>query len=131
MKFEPAGITDDGELRIASSLVDYIFRRVALDYLPYEERLELGVLSTGERIQPTLPGVEESATPSVGIIDDAPDGHTATPNGMAAPSASEASATLARAEQRDAPFCYSCGNVMQRAGSCYVCTSCGTTSGCS
>ena len=39
--------------------------------------------------------------------------------------------TLARAEQRDAPLCYSCGNAMQRAGSCYVCTSCGTTSGCS
>ena len=38
---------------------------------------------------------------------------------------------LARAEQRDAPYCYSCGNAMQRAGSCYVCGSCGTTSGCS
>ncbi|MGH9091691.1 MAG: LAGLIDADG family homing endonuclease, partial [Acidimicrobiales bacterium] len=70
MKFEPAGITDDAELRIASSLVDYIFRRVALDYLTYEERLELGVLSTVERIQPTLPGVEESATPSVGIAGE-------------------------------------------------------------
>ncbi len=43
----------------------------------------------------------------------------------------EAAATLVRAEQRDAPFCYSCGNVMQRAGSCYVCGSCGSTSGCS
>ena len=38
---------------------------------------------------------------------------------------------IARAEQRDAPFCYNCGNHMQRAGSCYVCGSCGTTSGCS
>ena len=70
MKFEPAGITDDAELRIATSLVDYIFRRLALDYLTYEERLELGVLSTSERTQPTLPGVEESATPSVGLVDD-------------------------------------------------------------
>ena len=70
MKFEPAGITDDPDLRIATSLVDYIFRRLALDYLPYEERVELGVLSTSERIQPTLPGVEESATPSVGMVDD-------------------------------------------------------------
>ncbi len=130
MKFEPAGITDDAELRIASSLVDYIFRRVALDYLTYEERLELGVLSTAERIQPTLPGVEESATPSVGLVDDVP-GTGAAASVAAAPSTADASATLARAEQRDAPFCYSCGNVMQRAGSCYVCTSCGTTSGCS
>ncbi|MHB1584404.1 MAG: vitamin B12-dependent ribonucleotide reductase, partial [Acidimicrobiales bacterium] len=55
LKFEPAGITDDPDLRIATSLVDYIFRRLALDYLSYDDRLELGVLSTSERIQPTLP----------------------------------------------------------------------------
>ena len=72
MKFEPAGITDDADLRIATSLVDYIFRRLALDYLTYEERLELGVLSTSERTQPTLPGVEESATLSVGSSTTAP-----------------------------------------------------------
>ena len=42
MKFEPAGITDDAELRLASSLVDYIFRRMALDYLSVEERAEPG-----------------------------------------------------------------------------------------
>jgi ribonucleoside-diphosphate reductase alpha chain len=129
VKFEPAGITDDADLRIATSLVDYIFRRLALDYLTHEERLELGVLSTSERTQPTLPGVEESATPSVGLSD----GPVVAGTGLSGPglSAGEASATLARAEQRDAPFCYSCGNVMQRAGSCYVCGSCGTTSGCS
>src|SRR5580692_7264025 len=67
MKFEPAGITDDPELRIATSLVDYIFRRIALDYLSLEERAELGILSTTERTQPTLPGVEEMATPSVSL----------------------------------------------------------------
>jgi ribonucleoside-diphosphate reductase alpha chain len=118
MKFEPAGMTDDQELRIASSLVDYIFRRLALDYLALEEREELGVLSTNERQQPTLPGVEEQATVSVGIESSAT-ARTTTPP------------TTARAEPRDAPYCYSCGNVMQRAGSCYVCSSCGSTSGCS
>ena len=70
MKFEPAGITDDPELRIATSLIDYISRRLALDYLSVEERTELGILSTQERTQPTLPGVEEMATPSVGLVDD-------------------------------------------------------------
>ena len=70
MKFEPAGITDDPELRIATSLIDYISRRLALDYLSVPERTELGILSTQERTQPTLPGVEESATPSVGLVDD-------------------------------------------------------------
>jgi ribonucleoside-diphosphate reductase alpha chain len=122
MKFEPAGMTDDAELRIATSLVDYIFRRLALDYLSREDREELGVLSTGERTQPTLPGVEEQSTVSVGIED--------TPAPVAPPAA-KAAAPLARTEPRDAPYCYSCGNVMQRAGSCYVCGACGTTSGCS
>ena len=70
MRFEPAGITDDGELRIATSLVDYIFRRLALDYMTGEEREEMGVLSTVERAQPTLPGVEELATPSSGLVEE-------------------------------------------------------------
>ena len=148
MRFEPAGITDDPELRIATSLVDYIFRRLAVDYLPLEERADLGVLSTAERMQPTLPGVEETATESVGVVEtDAVDPITATvvEGSVAPPEVAESTAPmptpqpvpavtdqpLARAEQRDAPYCYQCGNAMQRAGSCYVCGSCGTTSGCS
>jgi ribonucleoside-diphosphate reductase alpha chain len=130
MKFEPAGITDDSELRIATSLVDYIFRRIALDYLSVEERTDLGILSTTERMQPTLPGVEEMATPSTSILEDftAP-----APQIIEAASVAPSGGpqVIARAEQRDAPYCYSCGNAMQRAGSCYVCGSCGTTSGCS
>jgi ribonucleoside-diphosphate reductase alpha chain len=147
MRFEPAGITDDPDLRIATSLVDYIFRRLAVDYLPVEERMELGVLSTSERMQPTLPGVEETATQSSGVVEPEAidpvistvlDG-SALDIGDAAPVAPTlplidppvAEQPLARAEQRDAPYCYQCGNAMQRAGSCYVCGSCGTTSGCS
>jgi ribonucleoside-diphosphate reductase alpha chain len=120
MKFEPAGLTDDSDLRLASSLVDYIFRRLGLDYLSYDERLELGVLSVSERTQPTLPGVEESTTPTVGLLEDA-----MTSSSAVGPVA------VPRAEQLDAPYCYTCGDAMQRAGSCYVCVSCGTTSGCS
>jgi len=120
MKFEPSGMTDDAELRIATSLVDYIFRRLALDYLSREEREEIGVLSSSERLQPTLPEVAEQATPTHNLpiqptlveVDQRPH-------------------LLSRAEQRDAPMCYQCGNHMQRAGSCYVCSSCGATSGCS
>jgi ribonucleoside-diphosphate reductase alpha chain len=147
MRFEPAGITDDPDLRIATSLVDYIFRRLAVDYLPRDQREELGVLSTSERMQPTLPGVEETATESKGIneVDDI-DPVTATvvegsaPAVATAPSApapapaapaSTGPITIARAEPKDAPYCYQCGNAMQRAGSCYVCGSCGATSGCS
>jgi len=49
MRFEPAGMTDDPDIRIATSVMDYIFRRLALDHLPYEERAELGILSAAER----------------------------------------------------------------------------------
>jgi len=141
MRFEPAGITDDVDLRIATSLVDYIFRRLALDYLPVDERSELGVLSTSERMQPTLPGVEETATESHGVVEDSSvDAVTATVVESSAPApaqtahpslSSDQDGPIARAEPRDAPYCYQCGNAMQRAGSCYVCGSCGTTSGCS
>jgi ribonucleoside-diphosphate reductase alpha chain len=141
MRFEPAGITDDPDLRIATSLVDYIFRRLAVDYLSLEERSELGVLSSSERMQPTLPGVEETATASTGVVDVDPvistilegtvDAPTAETGPGTAVASSGAAQPLARAEQRDAPYCYQCGNAMQRSGSCYVCGSCGTTSGCS
>ena len=131
MRFEPAGITDDPELRLASSLVDYIFRRLALDYLSFDERLELGVLSTGERTQPTLPGLED--------VDDGPaaraDRERFGAGGDAVvarqPGDPEGYGRVPQMESRDAPFCYACGNVMQRAGSCYACPSCGATSGCS
>jgi ribonucleoside-diphosphate reductase alpha chain len=131
IRFEPAGITDDPELRLAASLVDYIFRRLALDYLSFDERLELGVLSTGERTQPTLPGLEDVDDGQAAKTDrerfgaggDATSTHRAAEAELLRPSG--------QMETRDAPFCYACGNVMQRAGSCYACPSCGATSGCS
>jgi len=123
MKFEPSGMTDDADLRIATSIVDYIFRRLALDYLSPREREDLGVLSTSERIQPTLPEVAEQATPTVGI--------SVQPTLVDLSEKPAEPTLLPRVEQRDAPMCYQCGNSMQRAGSCYVCSSCGATSGCS
>jgi ribonucleoside-diphosphate reductase alpha chain len=120
MRFEPAGMTDDPDIRFASSLVDYIFRRLAVQYLPYDERAELGILTIEERKQPTLPGVEEATTPTSTGSDIVPD-----PVPLVAP------APAVEVAAKDAPYCYACGNVMQRAGSCYVCSSCGTTSGCS
>jgi ribonucleoside-diphosphate reductase alpha chain len=122
MRFEPAGMTDDPDLRIASSLVDYIFRRLAIDYLPQEERAELGILTTGERLQPTLPGVEEATTPEAGVVEATPAVEVADlRDSQPAPSLPHS----------DAPFCMQCGVQMQRAGSCHACPSCGTTSGCS
>ncbi|MGH9210026.1 MAG: vitamin B12-dependent ribonucleotide reductase [Acidimicrobiales bacterium] len=151
-RFEPAGITDDADLRIATSILDYIFRRLAVDYLSYEERAELGILTTGERTQPTLPGVEETVIetrqghdvpadpPSIDssspllTSDDAPRepslleraGVTDTKPVSDSPAVRPPAATNA-----DAPYCMQCGVQMQRAGSCHACPSCGSTSGCS
>ena len=160
-RFEPAGMTDDPELRIASSLLDYIFRRLALDYLTFEERQELGILSVSERTQPTLPGVEET------VVENRM-GHDLVADPKSIPSASELAFTLEeeaeakaadaqpslldragvtdlttpahqhdlpqvqpQAAHSDAPYCMQCGVQMQRAGSCHACPSCGSTSGCS
>jgi ribonucleoside-diphosphate reductase alpha chain len=135
MRFEPAGMTDDPDIRIVSSLVDYIFRRLAVDYLSREERAELGILTVGERLQPTLPGVEESATVDAlgtDVLADPPSIPSAsTLVGADASSAPREPAAVARVQHSDAPYCMQCGIQMQRAGSCHACPSCGTTSGCS
>jgi ribonucleoside-diphosphate reductase alpha chain len=129
MRFEPAGITDDPDIRIATSLMDYLFRRLAVEYLSHGERAELGIFTTGERTQQTLPGVEETAVVTrqgTDIPADPP----------SVPSVSQFQAELQRSTHGrgmhgDAPLCMQCGVHMQRAGSCFACPSCGTTSGCS
>jgi len=128
MRFEPAGLTDDPELRIAQSLVDYIFRRLAVDYLSYAERLELGVLTSAERTQQTLPGVDEAVTPNLTLVGDSPLDLGGVPSPTEAPTPGP---TAAETVASDAPYCFQCGVQMQRAGSCHACPSCGTTSGCS
>ncbi len=128
MRFEPAGMTDDPDIRFATSLMDYLFRRLAILYLTQEERAELGILTVGERTQPTLPGVEETVTETSQGMDVAAD-----------PPSIESASTLAvqmslapsSGPASDAPMCMQCGVQMQRAGSCHACPSCGSTSGCS
>ncbi len=129
MRFEPAGMTDDPEVRLANSLIDYLFRRLALEYLPYEERLDLGILGTSERLQQTLPGVEEAVTPNATSIDLT--GAAPVPRPAAPAVAPTEADTHGRGVATDAPLCMQCGIQMTRAGSCYVCGECGTTSGCS
>ncbi|MCC6225890.1 MAG: vitamin B12-dependent ribonucleotide reductase [Microthrixaceae bacterium] len=121
MRFEPAGMTDDPEVRIATSLIDYLFRRLAIEYLGVEERHQLGIFSVSERLQPTLPGVEEAVVSSRTGHDVAVD----------PPSGPRLEAATRVATAPDAPLCMQCGVRMQRAGSCYSCAECGATSGCS
>ena len=138
MRFEPAGMTDDPDIRFASSLMDYLFRRLALEYLTYEERAELSILSIDERLEPTLPGIEESVVETrqgqemardVASIPSASDLAAEMDAGFT-PVASPEPKLISR-KTSDAPMCMTCGVQMVRAGSCHACPSCGNTSGCS
>jgi ribonucleoside-diphosphate reductase alpha chain len=129
MRFEPAGITDDPEIRIATSLVDYIFRRLAVEYLSVDERADLGIFTVSERLQPTLPGVEEAATPSQGFEVLPPEDRA--PSAALTASPVETGTVNPTGRDVEVVLCYVCGDIMQRAGSCHACPSCGATSGCS
>ncbi|MEU1513696.1 vitamin B12-dependent ribonucleotide reductase [Streptomyces sp. NPDC005811] len=146
MRFEPAGMTDDPDVRMAQSIVDYIFRRLALDFLPFETRSALGIHSAEERQRHLETGSYEPAEEDVdveGLAQSAPRQTelkaVAVPKAAAevvkpAPKQAHTSAELVEMQlgiQADAPLCFSCGTKMQRAGSCYICEGCGSTSGCS
>jgi ribonucleoside-diphosphate reductase alpha chain len=142
MRFEPAGMTDDPDIRMASSIMDYLFRRLALEYMTYDERAELGIFSRDERIQPTLPGVEESVIETrngsematdVKSVESVSELVTKIEMGIAptAPISDHSAPEGIKRPHSDAPMCMMCGVQMQRAGSCHACPSCGSTSGCS
>ncbi|MGC9543158.1 vitamin B12-dependent ribonucleotide reductase [Streptomyces sp. UG1] len=147
MRFEPAGMTDDPDVRMAQSIVDYIFRRLALDFLPFETRSALGIHSAEERQRHLETGSYEPNEDEVdveGLAQSAPRAQelkaVSTPKSdagaaaKAAPQQAHTSAELVEMQlgiQADAPLCFSCGTKMQRAGSCYICEGCGSTSGCS
>src|SRR5690606_26081730 len=142
MRFEPAGMTDDPDIRMAQSVVDYIFRRLALDYLSFEKRADLGVLTAEERRaqaageDPALVAAEvESYAQSAPVTgrEEAAAAEQGTER-TAAESRAHTSTELLEAKQgfvADAPLCVTCGTKMRPSGSCYVCEGCGSTSGCS
>jgi ribonucleoside-diphosphate reductase alpha chain len=140
MRFEPAGLTDDPDVRMAQSIVDYIFRRLALDFLPFETRSALGIHSAEERQRHLDTGSYEPEGEDMdveGLAQSAPrqvDPPKQAPAAVPAPKAAHNSTELLEIQQglnADAPLCFSCGTKMRRAGSCYVCEGCGSTSGCS
>ncbi|MFD8697851.1 vitamin B12-dependent ribonucleotide reductase [Kitasatospora purpeofusca] len=150
MRFEPAGLTDDPDLRMAQSIVDYIFRRLALDFLPFETRSALGIHSVEERQRHLETGsyepeVEEELDTET-LAQSAPVAPAAA-KPVAVPTSAPVAAPAPKATAQahnstelmeiqlgmnaDAPLCFSCGTKMRRAGSCYLCEGCGSTSGCS
>jgi ribonucleoside-diphosphate reductase alpha chain len=146
LKFEPAGLTDDSDIRMAQSIMDYIFRRLALDYLSFDERAELGIYTATERARQVetgsyQPEQSEDLIESESLKNDAgddvdtsvmdqPEVAAAKPAPTAARTTSELFESLTGTSV-DAPLCLTCGTKMRPSGSCYVCEGCGSTSGCS
>lgn len=151
MRFEPAGMTDDSDVRMAASVMDYIFRRLALDFLPYDRRAELGIFTAKERaaqlraeaeaeangtdltaMAASAP-VEAAPEPKIGPVaqpaQEVADVVAAKPAPAVGSSTELLEAVIGKAA--DAPLCFTCGTKMRPAGSCYVCEGCGSTSGCS
>ncbi|MBW3661813.1 MAG: hypothetical protein KY469_01835 [Actinobacteria bacterium] len=116
MRFEPAGMTDDPDVRFATSIVDFIARKLAIEYLPADKRAALRIATTSERTEALdADGYGDSAEAAV------PEAATELPQSPAPTNRVDV----------DAPMCFNCGIKMKRAGACHVCESCGTTSGCS
>jgi ribonucleoside-diphosphate reductase alpha chain len=119
--FAPSGMTDDADIRTATSITDYIMRRLALDYLSFDDRLELGLASIDD-----MPELQTT------LIEEKPAQAAEQPKQEKVEVAEvKASAPKAAGKDDTAPMCFNCGNQTQRSGSCYVCTSCGSTTGCS
>nr|WP_112604491.1 vitamin B12-dependent ribonucleotide reductase [Micromonospora noduli] len=152
MRFEPAGMTDDPDVRMAASVMDYIFRRLALDFLPYERRAELGIFTASERAAQLRAEADAEAAGVTGaeltaMASSAPVETPAKPEAVAQPAQEMADVAAAKpapsvgsstelleaviGKAADAPLCFTCGTKMRPAGSCYVCEGCGSTSGCS
>ncbi|HEY5549709.1 MAG TPA: vitamin B12-dependent ribonucleotide reductase [Candidatus Saccharimonadales bacterium] len=154
--FAPSGITDDPDIRTASSLIDYIFRRLGKTYLSFDDQLEVGLAHIDEMPQ----GQTSLLTPSEELLPETPTEQAMETLAEAEAAITEAITTIAAstadlssvttepiatkkepeevAPQKSAaaydsaaPLCYNCGNQTMRAGSCYVCTACGSTTGCS
>jgi ribonucleoside-diphosphate reductase alpha chain len=136
MSFAPSGITDDPEIRTASSMIDYIFRKLGKTYLSFDDQLELGLASIDDMPdeQTSLlvdePIREETVAPVANVATNEvqPASQAVTQPVQAQPTPRDRSA---QKSDDAAPMCFNCGNQTQKAGSCYVCTSCGSTTGCS
>jgi ribonucleoside-diphosphate reductase alpha chain len=151
LRFEPSGMTDDKDVRMAQSMMDYIFRRLALDYLPFEQRSAMGLYTVAEREQALNNGGEyapvasvdspkapvAAAAPAVAPKAEVPvvsvkvEAKPAAPAAVAPTIGSSSDLLESMGIKSDAPLCMTCGVKMRMSGACFVCEGCGNTSGCS
>jgi ribonucleoside-diphosphate reductase alpha chain len=147
LRFEPAGLTDDPDVRMAQSLIDYVFRRLALDYLDFDTRSAYGIYTAEERTRHVETGSylpeqseddleDELASLAQSTPTTPPPAPKPAESVAAKPAPVEVHSSAELVEKlvghaSDAPMCFTCGTKMRPAGSCYVCEGCGSTSGCS
>lgn len=131
MSFAPAGMTDDPEIRTATSLIDYIAKRLALSYLSFDDKLELGLASIDDMPvdQPQLELVDSKDQEQINA--ESKDTTVVAVASTAAATERTSKREISPSHDSTSPLCYNCGNQTQKAGSCYVCVSCGSTTGCS
>jgi ribonucleoside-diphosphate reductase alpha chain len=131
MSFAPSGLTDDTEIRTTSSLVDYIFKRIGKDYLSFDDQLEVGISNPDDQKaqQTTLIAREEPAVAPV-TVKEQPVVERVSEPAQPVEESTQKSSAMHQGEST-APLCVECGAMTMRAGSCYVCGVCGTTTGCS
>src|SRR5262249_2007695 len=128
-RFEPSGFTKNPEIPMAKSIMDYIFKWLAIKFLARDAQEEAGVIKRDA--VPAPPNVvpltsrdpefvTSLASLSPGVLP---------PREAAAPNVPKPATTFLY--QSDAPSCSDCGSIMVRNGACYKCLNCGSTSGCS
>ena len=143
-RFEPAGMTDDPDIRMAQSMMDYIFRRLALDYLPYDVRSAYGIYTAAERANALETGeyaqVQEITEEVAAVVEPKKAEAKQVEAKPVEVKIESAPATIGSSTEllekiagikSDAPLCVTCGVKMRASGACYVCEGCGSTSGCS
>jgi ribonucleoside-diphosphate reductase alpha chain len=115
MRFEPSGLTNDEDIRVAKSIVDYIFRWMGKKFLTADQQEEAGILTPEIKARLAAAYANGGTTPGVNVAEEA-----ATPG-----------QTALFNQWDDAQECARCGGRMIRTGSCYTCRDCGTNTGCS
>ncbi len=118
MRFEPSGRTENPDIPVAQSVVDYVFRWLASQFLSPEEAYAIGVMTPEVKAQ--LAAGQYPLPLTGGAI-----------GGAQRPSSDTPAVTGNGAVYADAPACVNCGWIMIRSGTCYRCENCGSTSGCS
>ena len=150
-RFEPSGMVDHPNIKTTTSIIDFMFRSLAYEYLGRNDLVHVldkpVVMNTGNEVwdetTPTI-GDRVHELSEVRVVGSSPNGNTAKP-GVQAPQVKahrmesikkvhnemDAVNAASKSMQSDAPACNTCGHITIRSGTCYKCLNCGNSMGCS